>query len=208
MGYYIFSYGIDALKVKNIIGGKDPDLFEAVSKTDEFDLYASQDFAGHTTTRQALEQIVLGKRHSLLSKYNKDSAHAYWYAFIAICGLLGERMPSSHEIKLSYETDLINKYLRTDFGVNLKIDELLIIGEDYDFGLPHVQDWPMCGLWTRQQLSKLKNTFAPVNITDTDLARLAEIDEEKGMAYDSIRQTKENILYCLDNQLDLISFCH
>jgi hypothetical protein len=66
----------------------------------------------------------------------------------------------------------------------------------------------MCGLLPRQQLSKLKDTFATIDITDTELERLAEIDDEKEMAYDSIRQTKENITYFLEHQLDLISFCH
>jgi hypothetical protein len=208
MGYYIFSYAIDAAKVKNVLGKTDPTLFESVLETDEFDLYSGQDFPGHTTTRLALEQLILGKRNSVFSKYKKDSAHAYWYAFIAICGCLGKRLPASHEIKLSYETDLINQYLLSDFGVDVEIEELLLSGDKGYFGLPVVKDWPLCGLWPKEQLIIEQKRFAPINITEEDQERLVEEDDEKEMAYASIRQTKENINYCLDNQLSLISFCH
>jgi hypothetical protein len=208
MGYYLFSYAIDAAKVKSVIGTNDPALFEAVLQTEEFDLYASQDQQGYTTTRSALEQLILGKRHSLFSKYDKASGHAYWYAFIAICGCLGERLPASHEIKLSYETDLIDTYLQSDFGITGKIDELLLSGEDGLFGLPEVQDWPLCGLWDRAQLTVQQQRFSKIVITDEQLQQLAEEDDEKEMAYDSIRQIKDNIAYCLDKQVSMITFCH
>jgi len=208
MGYYLFSYAIDSAKVKSVIGTKDPKLFDAVLETEEFDLYASQDMRSNTTIRVALGQLILGKRHSLFSKYDKASAHAYWYAFIAICGCLGERRPASHEIKLSYETDLIDAYLASDFGISGRIDELLLNGEGGVFGLPEVQDWPLCGLWDREQLTVQQKRFSSIEITDDQLHRMAEADDEKEMAYDSIRQIKENIAYCLDNQLSMITFCH
>jgi hypothetical protein len=160
MGYYIFSYAIDLAKVKGVIGTTDKGLFDAVVGTEEFDLYAGQEQQGYTTTRAALEQLVLGKRHSLFSKYDKASAHAYWYAFIAI------------------------------------------------FGLPEVQDWPLCGVWDREQLTVQQDRFSAIDITDEQLQELAESDDEKEMAYDSIRQIKENVTYCLEKQLCMITFCH
>jgi hypothetical protein len=208
MGYYIFSYAIDLAKAKSVIGTTDKGLLDAVVETEEFDLYAGQDQQGYTTTRAALEQLVLGKRHSLFSKYDKASAHAYWYAFIAICGYLGERLPATHEIKLSYETDLIDAYLLSDFGITVKIDELLLNGEGGQFGLPEVQDWPLCGVWGREQLTVQQDRFSAIDITDEQLEELAEADDEKEMAYDSIRQIKENVTYCLEKQLGMITFCH
>ena len=208
MGYYLFSYAIDTAKVKSVIGTADPALFDAVLQTEEFDLYASQDMKGYTTTQAALQQLLLGKRHSLFSKYDKTSAHAYWYAFIAICGYLGERLSASHEIKLSYETDLIDAYLASDFGISVKIDELLLGGEGGLFGLPEVQDWPLCGLWDQQQMIIQRERFSSIDITDDQLLQLAEADDEKEMAYDSIRQIKDNIAYCLGKQLSMITFCH
>jgi hypothetical protein len=208
MGYYIFSYAIDLAKATSVIGTGDPALFDAVLETEEFDLYAGQDQKGYTTTRAALEQLLLGKRHSLFSKYDKASAHAYWYAFIAICGHLGERLPATHEIKLSYETDLIDAYLLSDFGITVKIDEVLLNGEGGKFGLPEVQDWPLCGVWDRQQLTVQQDRFSAIDITDEQLQELAETDDEKEMAYDCIRQMKENVTYCLEKQLGMITFCH
>ena len=35
-----------------------------------------------------------------------------------------------------------------------------------------------------------------------------EDDEEKGFAYEHIMGLKENIAFCLSNQLDMIAFCH
>lgn len=208
MGYHLFSYAIDSVKVKSVIGTTDPELFDSVLETEEFDLYACQDMGSDTTTEAAREQLILGKRHSLFSKYDKASAHAYWYAFIAICGCLGERLPASHEIKLSYETDLIDAYLASDFGISGRIDELLLNGECGLFGLPEVQNWPLCGLWDREQLTVQQRRFSSIDITDDQLAQLAEEDDEKEMAYDSIRQIKENIAYCLDRQQSMITFCH
>jgi hypothetical protein len=207
MGYYLFSYAIDVAKVKSAIGTKDPELFDAVLETEEFDLYADQDMKGFTTTREALEQMLLGKRQSLFSKYNKASAHAYWYAFIAICGSLGERLSASHEIKLSYETDLIDAYLRSDFSIAVRIDELLLSGENGLFGLPQVQDWPMCGLWNREQLTIQQERFSSINITDTQLKHLTDEDDEKEMAYESIRQIKENMPLVFDRRFAVVTSC-
>lgn len=208
MGYYIFSYAVDAERIKGVIGTKDPALFEQVLETEEFDNYSEQDFAGHTGTREALEQMILGKRHSLLGKYNKKSGHAYWYALIAICAALGERLDATHEIKLSYETDLINDYLRDDFAVRLKIEEVLLPGDDGLMGLPEPADFPMVGLLLPERLAALQKTFAPIEISDADLERLQEEDDEKEMAYDSIRQIKMNIDHCVEKGLSLLSFCH
>jgi len=201
MGYYIFSYGINTAEIKEAIGSKDNDLFEDILETEIFDNYSDQNFPGHTTTREALEHLIFG--HA----YDARSAHAYWYAFIALCAHLGQDLPSTHEIKLGYETDLINGYMASDFGIKVVIEEVLI-NERNEWGLPVVQDWPLSGLLDRNQLTKLQSLFAPIEITDEKLEQLQEEDDEKEMAYDSIRQTKENIDYCIYNNLDLISFCH
>ena len=52
---------------------------------------------------------------------------------------MGEDLPSSHEIKLGYETDLIDKYLQSDFGLKVKVDQLFFSGEDGFFGLPEME---------------------------------------------------------------------
>jgi hypothetical protein len=201
MGYYIFSYGINTNKIQAAIGSKDDNLYNEILDTETFKNYSSQDFKGHITTGEALEHLIFGK------PYNTSSAHAYWYAFITLCSYLGESLDGTHEIKMGYETDLINQYLKSDFGVNITIEEVLINGGDI-FGLPAIQDWPLSGLLNRTTLIALQSKFNAINITDEMLEKLFEEDDEKEMAYDSIRQIQENITYCLNNNMDLISFCH
>ena len=201
MGYYIFSYGINTHAIQKSIGSKDSVLYNKLLESETFKLYSEQDFEGHITTKQALEDLIFDE------PYNANSAHAYWYAFIAICSHLGERLPSSHEIKLGYETDLINNYLASDFGTNMVIEEWLL-NEKSSFGLPLVQDWPVSGLLNNIDLIAFRQKFDSIDITDELLEKLSEEDDEKEMAYDSIRQTQNNISYCLENGLDLISFCH
>ncbi|HEY0271567.1 MAG TPA: hypothetical protein VGC22_00220 [Chitinophaga sp.] len=50
--------------------------------------------------------------------------------------------------------------------------------------------------------------LAPVEISYAMLAEPAGEDDEKEMAYDSIRQLRETIAYCLEHNLALLSFCH
>jgi hypothetical protein len=210
MGYYIFSYAINTDKVLASIGSGDNNLYNKILKTDTFNLYSDQDFAGHTTTKEALENLIFGRKYFKIfaRKYNKKSAHAYWYALIVICSYLGEALPATHEIKLGYETDLINGYLKSDFDISMIIEEELLVNGNDPFDLPSVQDWPLSGLLNRADLISLQQKFISINITDDMVTKLLEKDEEIEMAYDSIKQIKENISYCLENSLDLISFCH
>ncbi|AEW00263.1 hypothetical protein A4D02_23320 [Niastella koreensis] len=201
MGYYIFSYGIKTDQLIKSIGSNDADLLNGVLDTETFKLYSDQDFAGSVTTKHALEHLIFGK------PYITESAHSYWYAFISICAYLGEALPATHEIKLGYETDIINDLLDKDFNLKINIEETLING-DHSFPLPQVRDWPLCGLINKGQLSALKTQFENINITDEMLEALLDEDDEKEMAYDSIKQIKENISYCIGKDLELISFCH
>jgi hypothetical protein len=200
MGYFIFSYGINTDQIKQSLGSKDKNLFNEVLQSEAFENYSSQeDTVGNT--KIALEHLIFSK------DYNQIAPHTYWYALIAICDTLGEKFEGTHEINLGYETDFIDKYLNSDFNIKLNIEETLLTGEQ-PFGLPAPEDWPMCGKLNRKALLELFEKFKDINITDEQLEELLEEDEEKEMAYDSIRQIKENISYCLEHDLELISFCH
>jgi hypothetical protein len=201
MGYNIFSYGINTNQIKQSLDSKDKNLFNEVLESDAFENYSSQEDTGVNSTKIALEHLIFSK------DYNQIAPHTYWYAFIAICDTLGEKFEGTHEINLGYETDFINKYLDSDFNIKLNIEETLLTGED-SFGMPAPDDWPLCGILNRKALLELSEKFRGINISDEQLEELLEEDEEKEMAYDSIRQIKENISYCLENNLELISFCH
>ena len=201
MGYYIFSYAIKTHEIKEAIGSKDNDLYEDILETEIFKNYSEPIFPSDTKPQEALKHLIFGH------PYDARSAHTYWYAFIALCAHLSQELPSTHEIKLGYETDQINEYMATDFQIKVAIEEVLI-NERNVWGLPAVQDWPLSGLLDRNLLTKVQSLFAPVEISDEMLKQLSEEDDEKEMVYDSIRKTKENIDYCIYNNLELISFCH
>ncbi|MFV0331833.1 MAG: hypothetical protein ACK5KL_18750 [Dysgonomonas sp.] len=205
MGYYIFSYGIDFKEVQNSFNSKDQSLFDKILESEVFDTYASQDFDGCITTKEALQNIILGE------PYKDNNAHVYGYAFISICAYLGKSVPAGQEIKLGYETDLINKYLSTDFGVETEIENILF--EDTPaLGLPKIEDWPLSGIMRRQELTALQTRLSPIEITDEQIEDLwdgeEEEDEDKACAYEHIKGIKENIAFCLENNLSFISFCH
>ena len=209
MGYHIFFYAIDANKLKSVIGTNDPALFEQVLATEEFQNYDEDDVDAETSVREALEQMILGKQHSNASKYDEDSPHVYWYSLIALCGTLGEKFEEySSEIRLGSGTDLIDKYLKKDFSIRLKIDEVLLNGDDDLTKLLGETDFPMCGLLHPQRLAELQLLLAPARISDADIEALSTKDEKKKMAYEYIRQIKIDIDYCLSKGLSLISFCH
>lgn len=107
---------------------------------------------------------------------------------------MGEVLSGTHEINLHYETDFINRYLETDFGVRMQIENTLL-NERPLFKLPKVQDWPVHGVLYTADLLLLDEQFKNITITDEELSELYEGDEEKEMAYDSIRQTKENVRF-------------
>lgn len=205
MGYYIFSYAIDTDKVKSAFGSKNEDMLNNVLKTEEYKCYAEDDMAGYITTKEALHNIIFGE------SYKEGNSHVYGYALISLCSYLGERVPHGQEIKLGYETDLINKYLSSDFGINLEIEETLF-SEVPEFGLPKIEDWPLSGILSSERLKHLSELFSPIEIIDEQVEDLwdsnEEDDEDKACAYEHIKGIKENIKFCLEKGEDMISFCH
>lgn len=205
MGYYIFSYGIDLQKVEKSIGSKDQILFDEILKSDTYDTYSSQDFEGCMPTKEALHNIIFGE------PYKDSNAHVYGYAFISLCAYLGKKVPFGQEIKLGYETDLINKYLSQDFNIDIDIEETLLINNP-DFGLPKIEDWPLSGILEREELLELSALLSPVEITEQQIEELwdgeDDEDEDKACAYEHILGVKGNIAFCIENNLSFISFCH
>lgn len=201
MGYYIFSFGIDTAKVRAVFGSKDETLYKEIQETETFRLYAGQDMPGDTPAKQALEDLIFGK------PVNKNSAHSYWYAFIAVCAHLGRNFAGTHEIKLGYETEMIDDSLKLEFKVELNI-ETVLLASGHIPELPVNSDFPICGIINEAGLQELKGQLAGIEITDEMLEKLLNEDEEKEMVYDSIREIKRNVDYCLEHKLELISFCH
>ncbi|MDH6355906.1 hypothetical protein M2132_002256 [Dysgonomonas sp. PH5-45] len=205
MGYYIFSYAIDLKNITKAFGRKDSKLFENIISSPDFIHYQENSFNDSVSVKEALHHIVFGE------KYIEKDAHMYQYALITLCAYLGMELPYKHEIKLGYETDLINGFLETDFGIITCLEEDLL-STPPQLGLPEVADWPQCGIIEQPELQNLSTMYSLANITEQQITGLWEgtndEDEDRACAYEGIKGVKDNIDFCIANNLSLISFCH
>ena len=199
MGYYMFAYGVKTPEIKAVFGSKDEALLQKVKANDVFQNYAEQ----NQETSQALIDIIMGNPYSL------EDYH-YGYAFIGICATLGETLPQTQEIKLGYETDLINQVIAEDYGIEIDIEtELFPVDYADPFPLPLIADFPMIDLLDKKRLEHLASLLAKVHKTESEIEAMLDGDDgEKGFTYEAIMGLKENIAFCLENELDMVIFCH
>ena len=199
MGYYIFTYGIKTAEIKAVFDSKNEALLQKVKANDVFQNYAEQ----NQETSQALIDIIMGNPYSL-------EGYHYGYAFIGICAALGETLPQTQEIKLGYETDLINQVIAEDYGIEIDIETELFPTDYADpFPLPLIADFPMIDLLDKKRLEHLASLLSKVHKTESEIEAMLDGDDgEKGFAYEAIMGLKENIAFCLENELDMVIFCH
>ena len=201
MGYYIFTYGVKTPEIKAVFGSKDEALLQKVKANDVFQNYAEQ----NQETSQALIDIIKGNPYTL-------EGYHYGYAFIGICATLGETLPKTQEIKLGYITEVINETVAEDYDIEIDIETELFPADYADpFPLPLIADFPMIDLLDKKRLEHIASLFAKVHKTEDEIEAMLdgdEGDEEKGFAYEAIMGLKENIDFCLKNDLDMVVFCH
>lgn len=205
MGYCIFSFAADVERVRKVFDSCDSLLFDQIQDNDVFKNYASQDVENRISTKEALRQIIHGE------PYKRHSAHAYWYALISIFAFLGQQLPYNQDIELDNETELIDSYLRSDFGIETTVAEVLL-NNFPNLGLPDVASFPLAGAIFPPQIGILSNELQDVMLTNNQIELLwrtqIEKDETKAFIYNSIKGFKENVDFCYENKLSLISFCH
>ena len=201
MGYYMFAYGVKTPEIKAVFGSKDEALLQKVKANDVFENYADEDDDNETS--KALTDIIMGNQYD-------EEGYIYGYAFIGICAALGETLPQTQEIKLGYETDLINQVIAEDYGIEIDIETELFPTDYADpFPLPLIADFPMIDLLDKKRLEHLASLLAKVHKTESEIEAMLDGDDgEKGFAYEAIMGLKENIAFCLENELDMVIFCH
>jgi len=205
MGYYMFAYGVNTPELQATFASKNETLLAEVQKNEIFQNYAEEDDDNETT--KALTDIIMG------CPFDEKKGYAYGYAFIGICATLGKELPFTQEMKFWYETDLINRTLSEDYDIEIAIDtELFPEDHFHPFPLPKIEDFPMISLIDQDRLKHLASLLEKVHKTKEEVEAMIdgeeEDDEEKGFAYEHIMGLKENIAFCLSNQLDMIAFCH
>ena len=200
MGYYMFAYGVNTSELQATFASKDETLLAEVQKNEIFQNYAEEDEDNETT--KALTDIIMGRT------FDKKKGYTYGYAFIGICATLGKELPFTQEMKFWYETDLINQTLSEDYDIEVEIDtELFPEDHFHPFPLPEIEDFPMISLIDQDRLKHLDSLLENVHKTKEEIEAMIE-EDEKGFAYEHIMGLKENITFCLNNQLDMIAFCH
>ena len=200
MGYYMFAYGVNTSELQATFASKDETLLAEVQKNEIFQNYAEEDENNETT--KALTDIIMG------NPFDKKRGYTYGYAFIGICATLGKELPFTQEMKFWYETDLINQTLSEDYDIEIEIDtELFPEDHFHPFPLPEIEDFPMISLIDQDRLKHLDSLLENVHKTKEEIEAMIE-EDEKGFAYEHIMGLKENIAFCLNNQLDMIAFCH
>ena len=200
MGYYMFAYGVNTSELQATFASKDETLLAEVQKNEIFQNYAEEDEDNETT--KALTDIIMGRT------FDKKKGYTYGYAFIGICATLGKELPFTQEMKFWYETDLINQTLSEDYDIEVEIDtELFPEDHFHPFPLPEIEDFPMISLIDQDRLKHLDSLLENVHKTKEEIEAMIE-EDEKGFAYEHIMGLKENIAFCLNNQLDMIAFCH
>ncbi len=207
MGYYIFSFGINKNEILNTFNSKDEEIIKKVEQNEYFENYNEQDDAKFTT-KDALFGIIKGKR------FKKKYGYTYGYALISLCATLGRELPYNQEIKLGYETEYINQILAEDFNIKDFDIEVFLFSEDKlsSFPIPNIDDFPMISVVKLQELKEIKSKLSNVIISDAKIEELQNSDdgneEEKGYSYEHIKGIIDNINFCIENELDLLSACH
>ena len=200
MGYYMFAYGVNTSELQATFASKDETLLAEVQKNEIFQNYAEEDENNETT--KALTDIIMG------NPFDKKRGYTYGYAFIGICATLGKELPFTQEMKFWYETDLINQTLSEDYDIEVEIDtELFPEDHFHPFPLPEIEDFPMISLIDQDRLKHLDSLLENVHKTKEEIEAMIE-EDEKGFAYEHSMGLKENIAFCLNNELDMIAFCH
>ena len=198
MGYYMFAYGVNTPELQATFASKNETLLAEVQRNEIFQNYAEEDDDNETT--KALTDIIMGR------PFDEKKGYTYGYAFIGICATLGKELPFTQEMKFWYETDLINQTLSEDYDI-----EVFHADHFHPFPLPKIEDFPMISLIDQERLKHLASLLEKVHKTKEEVEAMIdgdEDDEEKGFAYEHIMGLKENIAFCLNNQLDMIAFCH
>jgi hypothetical protein len=198
MGYYIFSYGIKAEEIKKVFGSNDNTLLDRVQSHKTFQYYAKG--IGDRGLSIALTDIS-----TYLPGGNLDSS-IHGYGLLCICASLGTELPYRQDIKLGADTDEITEVLAEDFGIKDVDIQKLLVEKGHFFPTSQVLE-PSTSLITLEELKIIKNKLSSVHITNEKIQELANIGDIE-YTYEHLRGLIQNINYCVDHGLDMISFCH
>jgi hypothetical protein len=199
MGYYIFSHGIKTEEIQKVFGSNDKALLERVQSHKTF-----QNYVKDIGTRGLL--IGLTDISTYTPGDNLDNSLA-GYAFLCICASLETPLPYRQYIKLGADTDAINELLAEDFGIKDVDTEKLLVTNGHPFPTSQRQE-PSTSLITLEELKTIQNRLSAVHLTDEKMEELTNRGDIEEDTIEHLRGFIQNINYCIEHGLDMISFCH
>lgn len=203
MGYTIFSYAIDLKEIGGVFKSNDEELFANILQDGGCDCYPEGLLDEDIKVSEALRHIMFG------GDYVKGNEHVYGYAFISICKYLRKELPFIGKIKLGYETSIVRDYLKLSPGIDFVIEKDFFVDKP-QFGLPKVKDFPQAGILDAKGIEEMLKRLEPVNISQSKIDELKASDDEdseySAYAYAAVMGIKDNLRFCLDNNLCYVSF--
>jgi hypothetical protein len=225
MGRYISPFGLNIDGINALFGCKNKAKLTAIKKARTF-----FDYEELTGTRasisvfDAVQDFLFAKKH--------DAPEAVYYtALLLMCDALKVPLPQPQRIQLGEQSDIINRYLVSDFGApeTQKIEQLMFdVDATHIFKKPlvlpatfarfsdtdHVAclNLPMIGIWTHAQVEAMGRMFASAAITDAEIKTLGKSKSQesklKSIAYRDIQEFASNIVFCAFRGLGMIFFSY
>ena len=190
-------------ELRKIHWSKNEELKNKILKSKDFKSLEEEWFE----VKDWLEKIFSWEEISSWSSYNEV------YALQLIINETWVSLPYENDIKVWIETDYIEQFLKKDFEIKEEIIDVLF-WNPADFFIKEQDDMPIFGIVELELLKTYQNIFSKLDsITEQKLNQLEEEmddeeSEEKFYAYEHLKWIKENIDFCVKNELDLIVFMY
>jgi hypothetical protein len=213
MGIYITTYGIKLEEINSVINSKDNAKFEFICTKLKEHFNAIKPFETGITVEELLHDIVFGNFEKLKADVPSNTA------MFVFCYLYKKELPHWTEIKLDIETDPINKRLKEDFKIKDFDITSLIAANPGILPMPDIftdfdgdyYECPAIGFLTRKNIIWLKRKLSKSKLNRTEIDKMiASGDKEiksKGFDYQNIQDLTENAVYCIENNLEMLTIC-
>jgi len=186
MGMYAIPFAVDLIKVKNVFGYKDHDLFEKVKTADLYEHYANQDdFSGTEYVYdfdEILKDIIFNyvkpenraapeaktkrnfwgfKKQSPTttspSGLNENMGYAYGYALLVICDYLGEHLlPFCDGFYYGRDWKEAVKIIEPK-GIQINLSDMFEGNEVFD--IPPITDFPAIFCCSKKDIAHINSVM-------------------------------------------------
>lgn len=216
MGYSAQPFAVDIQKVKDAFGSKDQTLLDKVKRATLYDVYVKQHNEGEYD--KCLEDIIFnyvkpsdrkeGKKFFGLMKSTpssglKNRGHAYGYALMAICEVLGTFLADEGDIFYTGDIfDQTNEFL-TEKGFKTTMEKFRETERIFD--IPKIYDFPVISSYSKEEIRYLYDELIKLNIDESKAnSDNDNYDEQEGL----LKYFRDKLKVCIDNDTQWLAFTH